>query len=379
METWSIHQLVQSTENKLNKDSAQSLRLYALNLKNKKLPVIFTLRHLSHITGVPYLILLNTIKRRREVPNYKMYAISKRAGGKRYIHSVHKHLFAIQQFINQEILQRTVPHHAAEAFHSSGGIRQCAAKHCNARWLFQFDLENFFYSINEFDVYNVFKRLGYKPLLAFELARLCTTTRLPKHLLSLLIPCNYENIDSYAFYRTPHSHIGVLPQGAPSSPMLSNLASESMDEQLSSFAEEFDFIYTRYADDITLSSSIDPRKRISVAKINYIVTKIVRVNGFKINKKKTRVAGPGSRKIVLGLLVDGECPRLSKQTYKRIDRLLYASKKYGLQAVAEKDGFDSALGLYNHIEGLLGYVKAVDEKRWKIFNSKFSSILIPAI
>ena len=142
METWSIHQLVQSTENKLNKDSAQSLRLYALNLKNKKLPVIFTLRHLSHITGVPYLILLNTIKRRREVPNYKMYAISKRAGGKRYIHSVHKHLFAIQQFINQEILQRTVPHHAAEAFHSSGGIRQCAAKHCNARWLFQFDLEN---------------------------------------------------------------------------------------------------------------------------------------------------------------------------------------------------------------------------------------------
>ena len=109
-----------------------------------------------------------------------MFAVRKRSGGRRFIHTPTKHLLTVQQFINTCILQRVPIHPSAFAFHRRGGIRKCAAVHCGAKWLFQFGLTDFFYDITEVDVFRVFQGLGYGRLLAFELARICTTTRLPE-------------------------------------------------------------------------------------------------------------------------------------------------------------------------------------------------------
>lgn len=377
METWSTHQLIQQGKNQLTSDSLSHLRHYAQNLKSQKLPVIFTLNHLAKITGVPYSLLFNTVKRKREAANYKMFAISKRSGGRRHIHVVHKQLHRVQQFINQEILQKVKPHSAAQAFYSGGGVQQCAQMHCNARWLFQFDLQNFFHSINEIEAYEVFEGLGYKPLLAFELARLCTTTRLPKHNRSLLLPNHRQGYPKcYKFYHWPSTPLGVLPQGAASSPMLSNLVAMELDKHLQQLADELGAVYTRYADDITLSLANDLPKQITVGKVHRKVTKLIRLYGYQVNKNKTRVAGPGSKKLVLGLLVDSNTPRLSKQTYKRIERLLYACKKYGVISTASHEGFNSALGFYNHLSGLVAYTKSVDTQRWEEFNQSFKALSV---
>lgn len=377
MEAWSTHQLTQQGSETLDVTSLANLRLYAQALKAKRLPVVFTLNHVAKITGVPYPVLLNTVARKREAANYKMFAISKRSGGRRHIHAVHKHLHRVHQFINQEILQQVQPHYAAQAFHPGGGIRQCAQMHCGARWLFQFDLQDFFYSINEIAVYNVFKELGYKPLLAFELARLCTTTRLPKHKKNLLLSSHRsEHFKGYKFYHSVRTPVGVLPQGAATSPMLSNLVAKQMDQAFTKLSDELGAVYTRYADDITLSLAERLPDGVTTGAIHSRVQRIITGHGFQPNKNKTRIAGPGSKKIVLGLLVDGEAPRLSKQMYKRVERLLYACNKFGLEAIAAHEGFDSALGFYNHLAGLIAFTKDVDVERWGEFNSVFNRLAI---
>ncbi len=117
MEAWSAHQLYREAEAKLGLEAASRLRGYAEALMDSGLPVIFSLGHLSKITRVGYHVLRDTVERRRESANYRMFAVRKRDGGRRFIHAVSGELLAVQQFINSEILQKTRPHTAAFAFH----------------------------------------------------------------------------------------------------------------------------------------------------------------------------------------------------------------------------------------------------------------------
>lgn len=378
MEAWSVHHLSQAATPVLGKPASDHLKAYTQRLARANLPVIFTLRHLAKITAVEYGVLRATVERRRESANYRMFAVKKRIGGRRHIHAVTGDLFRVQQFINMELLQKLNPHPASYAFHAYGGIRKCASVHCGARWIFQYDLENFFHTLSESDAYRVFMNAGYRPLLAFELARLCTTTRLPDHLKHHLWPKRIlASRKAYQFYMEQSGATGVFPQGAPTSPMLSNLAAFDLDEKLTAFADLHGFTYTRYADDLTFSVGGELPERMAIGDIHRAIVGVIRKSGFRENKKKTRVAGPGSKKVVLGLLVDGPIPRLSKETYKRIDRHVHATQKYGLAAVAEHENFDSAIGFYNHLAGLIAFVKDVDAARWQEFHKQFSKIPAP--
>lgn len=382
MEIWSVHQLFNEAIPKLGDISSENLKKYAQSLQRNNLPVIFTLRHLSQITGVDYSLLRKTVMRRREMANYRIFRIKKRAGGYRYLHQVSRDLFKVQQFINSEILQKITPHTSSFAFHVNSSIKNCALEHCGARWLFQYDLKDFFYAINERRIYNIFKDNGYRPLLAFELARICTTVRLPEHLLHYTRRAfgkpyfsSYNN--HYKFYDNKRNRLGVLPQGAPTSPMLSNLAVFHLDERLTKLADHYGLIYTRYADDITFSSNKDFSSKSLRFCIHRNIIKTIRQLGFHENPKKTRISGPGAKKLVLGLLIDGKQPRISKEAYKRVERLLYASIKYGIINVAKHEKFDTPYGFYNHLSGLLSFIKYVDSQRWEEFNQLFSRLKNP--
>jgi len=380
MEAWSVHTLYQEAKAAHGNEVAADLQGYATQLRNSGLPVIFSLKHLAKITQVDYKVLHDTVARRRESANYRMFPIKKRSGGRRFVHAVSGNLLLIQKFINTLILKQRNLHPCSYAFHSSGGIRKCAAQHCGAKWLFQYDLENFFYSVDEIDVYRIFRQFGYRNLLSFELAHLCTTTHLPKH---IEMKFRYrKDFDLCNEIKVPYriggdgKHVGVLPQGAPTSPMLSNIAAEKLDIQLYKFAIENGLVYTRYADDLTFSAR-DLSKKVSIGEIHRQIISVIRRCHFRENVKKIRIAGPGSKKIVLGLLVDGEEPRISKEMYHRIDRHLYAALKFGLAETAKHEGFDSSYGFYNHTHGLICYVKDVDTARWNEFNIRFSRITPP--
>ncbi len=382
METWSAHLLFSQASQKLGPDAARSLRDYAVGLEEHDLPVIFNLGHLSQITGIDPQLLRETVRRKREAANYRMYAVKKRSGGRRFIHSVTGGLSRIQKFLNEEVLQKMAPHPCSYAFHPRGGIRACAAKHCNARWLFQYDLKDFFYDVTEIDVYRVFRAAGYRELLSFELARLCTTTHLPRHLKRLLwreLRHRRKFNDEGDLTRLPYAFeggiVGVLPQGAPTSPMLANLAASRLDTNLAALARNNGLLYTRYADDLSFSAPEDPAG--TIGSIHREIVGQIRRSGFIENTEKSRIAGPGSRKVVLGLLVDGPEPRLSKAMYRRIDRHLHAAAKFGIEAVASHECFDSAYGFCNHLRGLVAFVKDVDVPRWEDFSARLASISLP--
>jgi RNA-directed DNA polymerase len=374
MEEWSVHQF----HNRAIASSApciDDLVQYAKSLKEAGLPVIFSLGHLCKITRSNYNFLHNIVNRKVDLQNYRLFPIKKRSGGIRHIHAVAGKLYKVHDYVNRDILQNCSLHPSSYAFHSSGGIFKCAKQHCESKWIFQFDLKDFFYSISETMVYNALKNIGYKKLLAFELSRICTTRHLPSNKKRYTFRFS-KKTPSYIINSKPYREtydLGVLPQGAPSSPMLSNIVALRLDEALSAYADLNGLTYTRYADDITLSAVALPEK-VSIGEIKKSVIRIIRRSGFIENPKKIRVAGPGSRKTVLGLLVDQSTPRISRHTYKRIDRLLYSIRKFTLAGVAKHDGFDSSFGLYNHLHGLICHVKDVDNKRWVEFSKRFQPI-----
>lgn len=128
------------------------------------------------------------------------------------------------------------------------------------------------------------------------------------------------------------------------------------------------------ADDLAISTSADLPTALSVGHIHRAVVGSIRKCGFRENPAKTKIAGPGSRKMVLGLLVDGSEPPISRQMYKRIDRHLHAIGTYGLHDVARHEGFDSPLGFRNHVAGLIAFVKSVDKPRWAEFSQRQRSL-----
>ena len=375
MDNWSAHHIFENTSKILDISKALQIQCYTNNLLCKRIPVIFSLAHLGKIIGIDYNFLHSTVNRKRESSNYNLFSIHKRSGGLRFIHAVNGQLFKVQKYINNEILRHIYPHPTSYAFHCSGGIRQCAERHCGCQWLFHFDLRDFFYTISEKQVFKIFKEIGYKPLLAFELARLCTTIRLPKDKNQYIKSIDENSFDytDESFPYQPYHWLGVLPQGAPTSPMLSNLVAKKLDDDLFSYAQENGFIYTRYADDLIFSASILPENK-SIGRINKEIITIIRKNGFHENPQKTHVAGPGAKKVVLGLLVDGPKPKLIKEIRYRIDKHFYLINKFDIKNAANHYQFDSVYGYVKHIAGLMSFVHDVDQDLWKKYFQDFQKI-----
>jgi len=178
-------------------------------------PALLTLGHLAMRADVPYASLRRFIVHDTEA--YRRFAVRKRSGGIRVIHVPEASLLKVQRWIANYILSVVPVHQRSYAFAPHSSIVKCAAKHCGAQWLIKLDIRGFFDSISELQIYRVFRSLNYQPLIAFELARLCTfaPAASPRYERRNWINWKEYTIDAYS-----HRGQGYLPQGAPTSPML---------------------------------------------------------------------------------------------------------------------------------------------------------------
>jgi retron-type reverse transcriptase len=320
-------------------------------------PPIFTLNHLAHLAGVPYPFLHRTISRTYRTEAYNVFKLRKANVGHgphrfRWICAPSEDLLRVQRWINTHILSEAEPHEASYAYDNRHGVLEAAELHCGAEWLIKLDLTNFFESILEPRVYELFRSFGYQPLVAFELARLCTRVRKSgnpdRRFGNTTLPAGL-----------PYSgdpRIGHLPQGAATSPRIANLVMQSLDENLQDYARENDLLYSRYADDLVFSSKNAFDRSHAALHIKMINACLIE-EGFWLNEAKTKVVPPGARKIVLGLLVDGDKPRLTKSYKKYVSDHIYylAHPEIDAMTHAKHSGFQSLQGLINHVSGKIAY------------------------
>nr|WP_255631195.1 reverse transcriptase domain-containing protein [Caballeronia sp. dw_19] len=146
------------------------------------------------------------------------------------------------------------------------------------------------------------------------------------------------------------------------SPLLANLCSFRLDTMVADIATEYGMVYTRYADDIALSTTNPHFSRSDVRKIIQRVYSAMRQCDLSPNTAKTVIAPPGTRKVVLGLYVDQSTPRLTCEFRSRLEQHLHfcLHPDVGPVAHARRKGFSAVLGFKNHLRGLIAYATQVE-------------------
>lgn len=377
MKRWSPqHYKLQGKKDNINDDIINSALEHARRIlsKNSNLTPIFTLRHLSYLANVEYSYLRSIVYRDSyEIP-YRYFHIKKRSSGTRRVYIPQPQLNKVQKYIHNNILKSIPTHESSFAYTTGISIYDAAQTHTNSKWLIKLDITNFFESISEISVYKIFQSLNFPTLLSFELARICTWNN-PRNPYLNNIKFKELKEKPYTIYATSkHIDLGYLPQGAPTSPALSNLACIKLDTELLNFANIHTLEYSRYSDDITFSSKNNNFSRKHAIELIKKIYTILIKNGFKPNKNKTKIISPRSKKIVLGLNVDRKNVKLDKKFKNKILQHIHfcLNENIGPVQHAKYKKFSSVLGFRNHLYGLIMYAYSIDkefgEKVLKNFN-----------
>jgi hypothetical protein len=214
---------------------------------------------------------------------YRSFQIPKRTGGWREIMAPTPDLDLIQRWIAENILKpgfQSVDD-CVTAYTSGRSILTHVAPHIDSLQLIKLDIKDFFPSITTQTIFKLFESLGYTKAVARTLAAVTTV----------------------------HGH---LPQGSPSSPLLSNLVMSDFDLIVNRLCAERSLIYTRYADDLVVSGN-------SLGNIRDDISSAAEDFGFTLNQKKTTVyTNPAEARFVTGLLLRNGIVRLPKQARRRI-------------------------------------------------------------
>lgn len=308
---------------------------YAKRLIDAELPVIFDARHLSLLLGINYSRLLFLALGDKDTL-YRTVRIKKKRGGYRTLSIPTVIIKYIQKWILDEIVSKMKVSDAATGFIKGASIKENASMHLNSKCILNLDIKDFFPSIDKSDVYRIFYYYGYTDALANILSEICTFN-------------------------------DQLPQGAPTSPQLSNIRCIKMDKRIQLLCKAYNANYTRYADDITISGSGN------LEKIKNIVIGIIRDEGFEINTRKTRILYPHQRQEITGLVINNGIIKVPKEYKRELRKEIYFCKKYGPTSHQEHIG-DGHSFLKEHLYGKAYYIKMIEPTVGEGFLSELDEI-----
>lgn len=268
---------------------------------------------------------------------YTPFTISKRNGSARQIWAPIPRLKFVQRWILDKVLNNLTTHGAAHGFVRGKSIVTNAAVHSNSEILIKLDVKEFFPSINWRRVKGVFRHAGYHEQIATLLTLLCTEA-----------PRQIVEQNGATFYVALADR--ALPQGAPTSPALSNIVCLNLDRRLTGLADKLGLRYSRYADDLTFSLPVDDdTKKTKTTKANKkaenkknsrnnqiigqllgSVHKILREEGFTLNNDKTSVIRTGNQQSVTGMVINEDhVPRVPRQIKRRLRAAIHNLEKGG--------------------------------------------------
>jgi RNA-directed DNA polymerase len=258
--------------------------------KSESPPARFDLAELSRRLGIDANLLTDLRTQ------YESFTINKRRGGLRQILAPVDDLKKLQRLILRKLLGRLSAHDAAHGFERGRSIVTNAKVHTGRRVVLRLDLKDFFTSTSAARVEAYFRAIGWSAECAELLTRLCT-------------------------------HHGALPQGAPTSPRLSNLINAKLDARLSALARKHQANYTRYADDLTFS--FDDESHPKVNGLIHFVKEIVKSEGYQLHLyAKLKIQRHHDRQQVTGLVVNQrvQLPRDTRRWLRAVEHHVKVGK-----------------------------------------------------
>lgn len=268
---------------------------------------IKTTHNLAAFVGVDYQTFTFLLYRKLEAERYRSFTISKKNGHLRLIEAPIKPIRQMQHRIALALAALYKPRRCVHGFVARESIVRNAQKHCKRAWVINFDLKDFFHSVHFGRVSKIFQgwRFNFPVPVAQALAHLCC-------------------------------HMKRLPQGAPTSPVLSNIACDVLDRDLVMYVKQHGCRYTRYSDDITISTT---KKELPPAiatveegqrpVLSPLLRQLVEKHRFSINDDKTRARDSKQRQDVTGLTVN-ITPNTTRKYVRQIRAMLAAWQRHGL-------------------------------------------------
>jgi RNA-directed DNA polymerase len=319
-------------------------------LQQHRLPILHTTADLANAMGITIgqLRFLAFSRRVATISHYIHFQIPKKTGGTREISAPLPRLKQAQQWILDNILEQIVLHPTAHGFRRGRSIITNAQPHVGAAVVINLDLQNFFPSISYGRVKGIFRSIGYSEAIATILGLICTEPDVTE-----------VELDGRSYYIAQSER--HLPQGAPSSPALTNLLCRRLDRRLDRLASSRGFIYTRYADDLTFSTT-DSEKLREIGNILKGTQGIVTHEGLTIHPDKTRVLRQSQQQEVTGVVVNQKL-NVDRTTLKRFRATLYQIEKDGLAGKQWGQGKD----LLQSIAGFANYVAMVNPSKGSEF------------
>ncbi len=294
---------------------------YSRTIGARRIPVIFNNEHLARRLHMSVADMNGMLFNRRQL--YRSFEVPKSDGRSRTIHAPCGRLKRIQSWVVRSILDHRKPHRSARAYRKGMSIADNARPHIGRQVVLRIDLEDFFPSITHRQVRKVFESFGYPYRVAIALANICTLD------------------DS-------------LPQGGVTSPAVSNFVAGNLDRRLAGLARRMKFRYTRYADDLILSSN-NPRLPELIPWIKEIIVD----EGFRVNEKKVRVMRKSRRQTVTGIVVN-ETMNIPRSERRRLRAMEHRRRTMGDDAVEDHVSRNTAADPVRVLEGKLSFLHMIN-------------------
>jgi hypothetical protein len=337
-------------------------RSHVEEISRRGLPILSEPADVAHAMGIPVARLrwLCFHAEATDKPHYAYFEIPKRSGGRRLLAAPQPALAKAQAWVLHNVLEKLATEEPAHGFIKGRSTLSCAIPHVGKGVVVNLDLSDFFPTITFGRVRGVFQRLGYSPAVATVFALICTEP--PRAAVEFDGKRTWAAVGPRA-----------LPQGACTSPALSNQVAKKLDRRLRGMSAKHGYTYTRYADDLTFSAASRkpfddrgspgkpgsaPKPPSDVAMLLARVRHIVGEEGFAINPKKGRVQRAGGRQTVTGVVVNDR-PSVPRDEVRRLRAILHHAAKTGLAA----QNRDQIPHFEAHLRGKLAYLHMIDPEK----------------
>jgi hypothetical protein len=290
--------------------------------------------------------------------HYRYAWIPKPTGGTRLVEAPKPRLRTAQRRILDGIVAQIPPHDSAHGFRAGRSVVSFAQRHVGHDVVLRVDLQAFFTSVFGARVIGILRTAGYPEEVSRTLAALCTH-RTPTDVLATAP--NRDPLD-LARLHTPH-----LPQGAPTSGALANLAAYRLDVRVAGLASKLGANYSRYADDLVLSGDRELAR--AAPTIVARLAAIAADEGFSLNFRKTRVMTSSARQRVTGIVVN-EKLSAPRAEVERLRAILHNCRRYG----PSTQNRDNHPDFRAHLRGRVAWIQSLDPVKGARLHGMFEQI-----